>query len=80
MSKHRPTRREKEVRAAIVELGFICDSITQVKGGHLKCEITDDQGNSFKAFTGQSPSCHAATKNFQQDVRRLSMRAKGMIE
>lgn len=75
-------KRRKEVRAVIELLGFECESIELGSGGHLKCHVIDDHGNSFTAFTGQSCSANTrnARLNFRQDVKRLSLRARGVLD
>jgi len=74
-------KRLKSIEAVIIRLGFTCNSITIEHAGHVCCHITDDVGNNFRAFTGQSCSANEknARLNFKQDVRRLSNRMKGLI-
>lgn len=74
-------KRRKEIEAVVDRLGFTCRRVDQSPGDHLCFHITDDEGNSFKAYTGQSCSGNAksARLNFKQDIRRISNRLKGLI-
>jgi len=79
---HGHRKRMKEIRSVVTALGFECEDITISKGDHVCCHIKDDEGNRFKAFTGQSCSANikSARLNFKQDIRRLSNRLKGLIK
>jgi len=74
-------KRKKEIEAVVDRLGFTCTCVDQSAGDHLCFHITDDEGNRFKAYTGQSCSGNAknARLNFKQDIRRISNRLKGLI-
>ena len=74
-------KRLKSIQEVIERLGFTCNSIEIAHAGHVCCHITDDAGNKFKAFTGQSCSASErnARLNFKQDIRRMSNRMKGLI-
>ena len=71
-------KRMKEIVAIVEGCGFILRDMTITKGDHICCHITDDNGNKFKAFTGQSCSGNTrmARLNFRQDIRRISHRKK----
>ena len=75
-------KRLKGLKEMISEMGFRCTWIAISGGSHICCHITDDEGNKFKAFTGQSCSANPvkARLNFRQDIRRLSNRMKGLID
>ena len=68
----------KEIRAVVEGCGFALRDMTLTKGDHICCHITDDDGNKFKAFTGQSCSSNIrkARLNFRQDIRRMSHNRK----
>ena len=74
-------KRLKDIETMVAKLGFELNRIQISKGDHICCHITDDVGNNFKAYTGQSCSANSkkARLNFRQDIRRLSNRMKGLI-
>ena len=62
------------------DLGYTCESIEQTGGSHICCRVKDDKGHRFRAYTGLTPRAErSALLNFKQDIRRLSLRAKGVI-
>jgi len=73
-------KRISEVRAVIERLGYTVDGIKTAPGGHLQCLVRDDQGNRLKAYTGVSTCSASGLLNFKQDLRRLSNKAKGLID
>ena len=75
-------KRLKAIKAVVACLRFRLRSIGVTKAGHVKCRVTDDAGNTFTAFTGSSCSSNdkKALLNFKQDLKRASMKAKGILE
>lgn len=74
-------KRLRWIDGMVAKLGFHLDRMEVSGGDHICCYITDDAGNKFKAFTGQSCSANEknARLNFRQDIRRISNRMKGLI-
>ena len=74
-------KRMKTIEAVITGCGFKCVDMTITRADHICCHIIDDEGNKFRAWTGQSCSANVkkARLNFRQDIRRMSNKAKGLI-
>ena len=73
--------RKKQVIAMIEVLGFKCEKIEISGSGHIRCFIEDDAGNKFKGITAFSTSnARRSLLNFKSDIRKTSLRAKGVIQ
>lgn len=76
-------KREAEIREAVEAIGFTVVSIAKTRRNNHYCvTVRDDARNKFRCYT--SSSCSAAScralNNFKSDVRRMSNRAKGLID
>lgn len=73
--RFRRSKRVREILEAVEECGYRVAAVNPTRGGHV-CVLVTDGVRKRKVFTGFSPSCRRALRNFQQNVRTAMREAQ----